>query len=54
LVVAVVRDGGVVANPTPDTVLAERDLLGVIGSPGELRALEELLGAAQSSVPSGR
>ena len=42
-VVAILHDGEVVTNPSPDVVLAVGDLLGLIGTSDELTAVEELL-----------
>ena len=47
-VVAVMHDGDLVPNPAPGTVLVEGALLGLIGTPEELSAVEEVLGAAPS------
>ncbi len=43
LVVAMMQHGELVANPSPDTVFAAGDLLGIIGSDDELESVEELL-----------
>ena len=37
------QHGELVANPSPDTVFAAGDLLGIIGSDDELESVEELL-----------
>jgi CPA2 family monovalent cation:H+ antiporter-2 len=42
-VVAIMQHGQIVANPSPTTVLADGDLLGLIGTSDELAAAEDLL-----------
>lgn len=42
-VVAVLRDGAIVPNPSADTVLRDGDLLGLLGTGPEVAAAEELL-----------
>ena len=42
-VVAILRDGATITNPSPDMPLLHGDVLGVIGAPDELRAVEELI-----------
>lgn len=49
-VVAMLTGGRIVPNPSPETVLSEGDLLGLIGSSQEVQAAEDLL--AGSNVPS--
>ncbi|MFN8023376.1 MAG: cation:proton antiporter [Acidimicrobiales bacterium] len=43
LVVAMMQHGELHANPAPDTVFGEGDLLGIIGSTDQLESVEELL-----------
>lgn len=45
-VVAIMQQGEILANPSPDTVFRGGDLLGVIGSTQELVAVEDLLAGA--------
>jgi len=42
-VVAILRNGTTVTNPSPDIPLEHGDVLGVIGAPNELLAVEDLL-----------
>ncbi|HEX5690344.1 MAG TPA: cation:proton antiporter, partial [Roseiflexaceae bacterium] len=42
-VVALVRDGEVLANPKSSTRFAARDILGLIGSPGQIAAADAML-----------
>ncbi|WP_085946539.1 cation:proton antiporter domain-containing protein [Ilumatobacter nonamiensis] len=49
-VVAIMHDGQIVANPSPTTVLADGDLLGLIGTSDELAAAEDLLAGTAGSA----
>jgi CPA2 family monovalent cation:H+ antiporter-2 len=42
-VVAILREGELIANPEPNTVLQSSDLLAVLGDEGQLNAAQELL-----------
>jgi CPA2 family monovalent cation:H+ antiporter-2 len=46
-VVAIMHEGVAIPNPTPTDLLAEGDVLGVIGAPDELRAVERFLDASE-------
>lgn len=42
-IVAISRDGEIIANPTPQTVLAKGDVIGMIGDDGQLKKARELI-----------
>ena len=44
---SILKDGEVVANPSPATILDEGDLLGLIGAADELAAVDELLAGSR-------